>query len=100
MVITGVLNVRPARVTCNRIVRDPGLLPVGVPDFPLDGAALTPLRAQADPAESTDYAPLWSGQASRFGPPLSAGDLTRRLAQKNVGKAYGRADTDSIPLPH
>ena len=85
-VITSVFSGRPARVISNRIVCDLGPLPAGVPPFPLAGAAVAPLRAQAEPTGSADFTPLWSGQAARLGRLLSAGDLTRRLAQETLAK--------------
>ena len=85
-VITSVFSGRPARVISNRIVRDLGPLPEGVPAFPLAAAALAPLRTQAEPAGSADFTPLWSGQAARLGRPLPAGELTRRLAEETLAK--------------
>ena len=77
----------------NRIVRDLGPLPEGVPAFPLAGAALAPLRAQAERSGSADFTPLWSGQAAHLCRPLPAGDLTRQLAEETLAKLEaGAAD--------
>jgi len=91
--ITSVFSGRPARVIVNRIVRDLGPLPEGVPAFPLAGAALAPLRAQAECSGSADFTPLWSGQAAHLCRPLPAGDLTRQLAEETLAKLEaGAAD--------
>ena len=91
--ITSVFSGRPARVIVNRIVRDLGPLPEGVPAFPLAGAALAPLRAQAERSGSADFTPLWSGQAAHLCRPLPAGDLTRQLAEETLAKLEaGAAD--------
>jgi len=50
------------------------------PKFPLAAATLAPLRAKSELAGSTDFTPLWSGQAARLGRELPAAELTKQLA--------------------
>jgi nitronate monooxygenase len=78
--ITNVFTGRPARVIVNRIMREVGPMSDVAPEFPLAAAALTPLRAKSEQAGSSDFTPLWSGQAARLGRGLPAGELTKQLA--------------------
>jgi len=78
--ITNVLTGRPARVFVNRIVREMGPLASGVPSFPVAGAALVPLRTKAEAQGSSDFSPLYAGQAAALGRELPAGELTLKLA--------------------
>lgn len=80
---TAVANVftgRPARAVVNRFVREQGPLSEDVPAFPAATRYLLPLRTKAEAQGSSDFTPLWSGQAAPLSPPLPAADLTRRLA--------------------
>jgi nitronate monooxygenase len=79
-VITNVLTGRPARGIVNRFVREQGPIDEAAPAFPLARLAIAPLRAKAEAEGSTDFSPLWSGQAAKLPSPMGAGDLTRRLA--------------------
>ncbi|PWB65553.1 MAG: 2-nitropropane dioxygenase [Bradyrhizobiaceae bacterium] len=80
---TAVANVftgRPARAVVNRFVREQGPLSEDVPVFPAATRYLLPLRAKAETQGSSDFTPLWSGQAAPLSLSLPAADLTRRLA--------------------
>jgi nitronate monooxygenase len=77
--LTNVFTGRPARGIANRIVRELGPLSHAVPAFPLAASALAPLRAKAEASASSDFSPLWSGQAARLARSLSARDLTLSL---------------------
>jgi nitronate monooxygenase len=78
-VLTNVMTGRPARGIVTRVIREQG--PIGeVPAFPNAANAIAPLRAAAEKAGSSDFSPLWSGQAAALGRPMPAGDLTRSLA--------------------
>ena len=79
--ITNVLTGRPARGVVNRFMREQGPLDAAAPAFPRARAAIAPLRAKAEAAGSTDFSPLWSGQAARLPRGIGAGELTRKLAQ-------------------
>jgi nitronate monooxygenase len=87
-VVTNIFTGRPARVCETRIVRELGPIAQTVPDFPLAAAPLGPLRAASEPDGSTDFMPLWCGQAARLSPDLSAAALTRWLS-KSTGDASG-----------
>ncbi|HTF62798.1 MAG TPA: nitronate monooxygenase, partial [Edaphobacter sp.] len=78
-VITNVFTGRPARALETRIVRELGPIAKEAPPFPLAAVALAPLREASEPYESTDFTPLWCGQAMCLSPELPAGELTTWL---------------------
>ena len=80
--LTNVFTGRPARSIVNRMVREVGPLSDIAPPFPLAGGALLPLRQATEPGGSGDFMSLWSGQAAPLGRELSAGELTRCLAEE------------------
>jgi nitronate monooxygenase len=80
-VITNVFTGRPARALQTRIVRERGPMAKVVPAFPLAAAALAPLRAKSEPQGSTDFTPLWCGQAACLSPELPAAELLAWLRQ-------------------
>ena len=84
--LTNVFTGRPARGVVNRLVREVGPVSDLAPEFPLAAGAVAPLRSKSEPAGSDDFTPLWSGQASRLGRELPAGELTRRLAEEALAK--------------
>ena len=79
-VLTNVFTGRPARGLVNRIVREVGPLSELAPAFPRANAAVAPLRAAAEASGSSEFSPLWCGQAGPLGREMPAGELTRRLA--------------------
>jgi nitronate monooxygenase len=78
-VLTSVFTGRPARVLANRVSREIGPNSSAMLDFPLPMAALAPLRAKAEEQGSSDFAPLWAGQAASLCREMPAETLTRRL---------------------
>jgi nitronate monooxygenase len=74
-VITNVFTGRPARAVETRIVRERGPMAREVPAFPFAGNAIAPLRAISEPQGSTDFTPLWCGQAACLSPELPAAQL-------------------------
>jgi nitronate monooxygenase len=78
--ITNVLTGRPARGIVNRFMREQGPLDQAAPAFPLGRPAIAPLRTKAEAQGSTDFSPLWSGQAAKLPPAMGARELTRWLA--------------------
>lgn len=78
--ITNVLTGRPARAIVNRVIREIGPIAEDALAFPHAVAALAALRAKSEASGSSDFSPLWSGQAARLGRELPAGELTRLLA--------------------
>jgi nitronate monooxygenase len=80
--ITNVLTGRPARGIVNRFMREQGPIDGTAPVFPFARPAIAPLRAKAEAQGSTDFSPLWSGQAAKLPPPMPAAELTRRFAEE------------------
>src|SRR5262249_1572906 len=78
--ITNVFTGRPARAIVNRFIREVGPMSDLAPEFPLAAGTLAPLRAKSEMAGSTDFTPLWSGQASGLSRDLPAAGLTRQIA--------------------
>jgi nitronate monooxygenase len=78
--ITNVLTGKPARGVMNRFMREQGPIDRAAPVFPFARPAIAPLRAKAEAQGSTDFSPLWSGQAATLPEPMSAAELTRKLA--------------------
>jgi nitronate monooxygenase len=85
-VLTNVFTGRPARGILNRIVREIGPMSDSVPEFPLAGGALAPLRAQSEAKGSGDFMSLWSGQAAKLAIELPARELTRRLGAETLAR--------------
>jgi len=79
-VLTNVFTGRPARGLTNRIVREVGPMSPDAPTFPTAGGAMAPLRAAAEAAGSSEFSPLWAGQAAGLSRPGGAAELTRELA--------------------
>jgi hypothetical protein len=52
------------------------------PEFPRAAGSLAPLRAKSEAAGSTDFTPLWSGQAVGLCRELPAMKLTSLLAEE------------------
>ena len=80
-VLTNVFTGRPARGIVNRAIRELGPMSAEAPSFPNAANAMLPLRQKAEAAGSSDFTPLWSGQAPRFAREMPAGELTRFLAE-------------------
>jgi nitronate monooxygenase len=79
--LTNVFTGRPARGIMNRAMREVGPISDLAPAFPLAATTLAPLRSKAEEAGSGDFTALWAGQGFRMGREMSAGDLTRKLAE-------------------
>jgi nitronate monooxygenase len=71
---------RPARGIVTRLMRELGPISDVAPEFPLAAGALAPLRAKAEAQGSSDFSPLWAGQAAALGRAIPAGALTKALA--------------------
>lgn len=78
-VLTNVFTGRTARGFANRLVREQGPIAADAPSFPLASGAVAPLRAQAERRGSSDFSPLWAGQAAALGPETDAVMLTKML---------------------
>jgi len=92
--LTNVFSGRPARGLMNRVIREVGPMSDAAPAFPTAGGALTPLKAEAEKAGSSDFSSLWSGQAASLGREIGAGDLTRQLAEDAVRRLEALAPPD------
>ncbi len=80
--LTNVFTGRPARSIVNRLVREAGPISPLAPAFPAAGGALAPLREAAEARGEDGFMSLWSGQAAALGRPMSAQELTQRLADE------------------
>jgi nitronate monooxygenase len=81
-VVTNVFSGRPARVLVNRLAAEIGPWSDAAPDFPLPMGELPPLRAAAEQNESTDFTPLWSGQAAALAREMPAKTLIDILVRE------------------
>jgi nitronate monooxygenase len=82
--VTNVFSGRPARAIANRLVRALDALSDDAPDFPLPLGALAPLRAEAEQQQSSDFTPLWSGQAAALAREMPARALATELVQEAI----------------
>jgi nitronate monooxygenase len=89
-VVTNVFTGRPARGILNRFIREVGPISEDAPEFPLAAATVSPLRSKSETAGSSDFTPLWSGQAARLGRELPAAQLTKQLAEETLEKFKSR----------
>lgn len=91
--LTNVFTGRPARGVINKVVREAGPISAEAPAFPLAAGALAPIRAAAEAKGSSDFTPLWSGQAAALGRETPAAELTQSLVKDALQrmKALGRA---------
>ena len=78
--LTTLFTGRPARGIVNRLMRELGPLPEGVPAFPLAGNAIGALRAKTEGLGLDHCTPLWAGQNVSGCREVSAAELTRELA--------------------
>ena len=81
-VVTNVFSGRPARVLVNRLAAEIGPWSDGAPDFPLPMGELAPLRAAAEQKGSSDFMPLWSGQAAALAREMPAKILIETLVRE------------------
>jgi nitronate monooxygenase len=89
--ISTIFTGRPARSIMNRIMRELGPLPDGVPDFPLASTAMRPLALKAEAKGSPDFTQLYSGQAVTLCRELPARELTLKLAAQALERLGGLA---------
>ena len=80
-VVTNVFSGRPARALVNRLVAEIGPWSDALPDFPLAMGELPPLRAAAEKG-SSDFMPLWSGQAAALAREMPAKMLIEILVRE------------------
>ena len=90
--LTNVFTGRPARGIVNRIVREVGPMNPEAPAFPLTAEATQPLRGPAEARGSTDFTPLWSGQAPTLAREMAAGELVKAMVRETEA-VLGRLGT-------
>ena len=98
--LTNVFTGRPARGILNRATREVGPISEIAPDFPLAATAMAPLRSKAEGAGSADFTPLWAGQGFPMGRDVSAGELTRHLAEEALARLDGSKKAASPERSH
>lgn len=64
----------------NRFLTETGPISEEALAFPYAATLVAPLRAASEKAGSLDYMQLWAGQAAGLVKPMSADQLTRKLA--------------------
>jgi nitronate monooxygenase len=96
--ITNVFTGRPARVLVNRLALEVGPIFDASPDFPLPMGDVMPLRAEAEPQGSSDFTPLWSGQASSLAREMPAEALTLLLAEEAIERFKYLEDRGRVTL--
>jgi len=82
--LTNLFTGRPARGIVNYLMREIGPMSDAPPPFPLAGSALAALRSAAQDGESSDFTPLWAGQAAAMGKAylgLSATEVMQKLTE-------------------
>jgi nitronate monooxygenase len=92
--LTNVFTGRPARGLVNRFVAEVGPMSEDAPQFPLAAGAAAPLRTAAEKRGSSDFSPLWAGEAAALARDEDAEALTQRLwveAQAVLSTLGGRA---------
>ena len=80
--LTNLFTGRPARSIVNRYIREVGPISADAPPFPLAAGAAQPLRAAAEAKGSSDFMPLWSGQAPSLAREMPAGKLIATLVDE------------------
>jgi nitronate monooxygenase len=92
--LTNVFTGRPARGLVNRFVAEVGPMCEDAPQFPLAAGAAAPLRTAAEMRGSSDFSPLWAGEAAALAREEGAEALTRRLwaegqaAMRGLGRRW------------
>ncbi|KYG62427.1 2-nitropropane dioxygenase [Bdellovibrio bacteriovorus] len=79
--LTNLFSGRPARGIVNRLMKDLGAMNSLVPEFPLAGGALAPLKEAAGSSEKGDFSSLWAGQSASLNKPRSAKEITEALGK-------------------
>jgi methyltransferase (TIGR00027 family) len=98
-VVTNVITGRPARGIANRVINELGPLATDTPSFPLASTPLAPLRAAAEKIGSSDFSPVWAGQAYALGREMPASELTRTLATETLARFSTLAQATSGVRP-
>lgn len=78
--LTNLFSGKPARSIVNRVIKELGAINQNAPEFPFAARAITALRSVAESNNSSDFSPLWCGQNTQGCQPISAHELTLKLA--------------------
>ena len=89
--LINVFTGRPPAGLINRFVRETGPINADAPAFPTAVGAITPLRTKAEAAGSSDFSPLWTGQAGPLTREMPAAALTATLADEALSVIHGLA---------
>jgi nitronate monooxygenase len=84
--LTNVFSGRPARVLVGRLAFELGPVSDAAPAFPLPMSEWPPLRTKAEQHGSSDFTPLWSGQAAPLGTEMPATALTLEMVEQAFGR--------------
>ncbi|MBL6616001.1 MAG: nitronate monooxygenase [Reyranella sp.] len=90
--LTNLFTGRPARGIVNRYIREVGPMSAEAPAFPLAAGAAQPLRSAAEAKGSSDFTPLWSGQAPTLAREMGSGEIVATVVRETeaVLKRVGR----------
>jgi nitronate monooxygenase len=89
--LTNVFTGRPARGIVNRYISEVGPMTPHAPQFPLAAGASQPMRTAGEAKGSSDFTPLWSGQAPTFAREMPTAELMATLVKETeaVMKRFG-----------
>lgn len=80
--MTNIFSGRPARGIVNRAMKELGYMNPSAPRFPYGSIEMAPLKALAEKQGKEDFSSLWCGQNTSGCREISAGELTRQLADQ------------------
>lgn len=86
--ITTLFTGKPSRGITNKAIRQLGALPDSVPTFPHAVHAINPLRAHFEKHGSSDFTPLWAGQAAGLNRNLPADELSYVICQEALSRMH------------
>jgi len=82
--LTNLFTGRPARGIVNRFIHEVGAISADAPAFPPAAGAAQPLRVAAEAKGSSDFTPLWSGQAPTLAREMPAAELVTQLVEETA----------------
>jgi nitronate monooxygenase len=75
---------KAARGIVNRFIHEVGAISADAPAFPPAAGAAQPLRVAAEAKGSSDFTPLWSGQAPTLAREMPAAELVTQLVEETA----------------
>lgn len=82
--LTNIFTGRPARGIVNRYIREVGPMSPDAPAFPLAAGLSAPLRTATEARGSTEFMPLWSGQAPTLARAVPSGALMETFVEETA----------------